>query len=104
MLDETLVVCMAEFGRTPKINGNAGRDHWGPVFSIAMAGGGIRGGMVYGASDRLGGQPKDGMVRPEDITATIFHCLGYAPETEMHEPQGRTLAISKGEPIRAVLA
>jgi uncharacterized protein (DUF1501 family) len=104
MLDETLVICMAEFGRTPKMNGRAGRDHWGPVFSIAMAGGGIRGGMVYGASDRIGGHPKDGMVRPEDITATIFHCLGYAPETEMHEPQGRVLAISKGEVVRGILA
>jgi hypothetical protein len=104
MLDETLVVCMAEFGRTPKINGRAGRDHWGPVFSIAMAGGGIRGGMVYGASDRIGGYPKDGMVRPEDITATIFHCLGYAPESEMHEPQGRVIAISKGEVVRKILA
>jgi uncharacterized protein (DUF1501 family) len=103
MLDETLVVCMAEFGRTPKMNGRGGRDHWGPVFSIAMAGGGIRGGMVHGASDRLGGSPKDGLVRPEDITATIFHCLGYAPETEMHEPQGRGLAISKGEVVRGVL-
>ena len=104
MLDETLVVCLAEFGRTPKMNGRGGRDHWGPVFSIAMAGGGIRGGMVYGASDAMGGQPKDGLVRPEDITATIFHCLGYAPETQMHEPQGRGLAISQGQVIGGILA
>jgi len=104
LLGETLVVCMAEFGRTPKFNGRAGRDHWGPVFSIAMAGGGIRGGMIYGASDRLGAQPKDGMVRPEDLTATIFHCLGYSPETEIQEPQGRVLAISKGEVVRGILS
>jgi len=104
LLGETLVVCMAEFGRTPKFNGRAGRDHWGPVFSIAMAGGGIRGGMIYGASDRLGAQPKDGMVRPEDLTATIFHCLGYSPETEIQEPQDRVLAISKGEVVRGILS
>ncbi len=104
MLDETLVVCMAEFGRTPKFNGRGGRDHWGPVFSIAMAGGGIRGGMVHGMSDRLGAQPQEGLVRPEDITATIFHCLGYAPNSEMREPQGRLLAISKGEAIQQILS
>jgi hypothetical protein len=104
MLDETLVVCLSEFGRTPKFNGRGGRDHWGPVFSIAIAGGGIRGGMVHGASDRLGAQPRDGMVRPEDLTATIFHCLGYEPETEMREPQGRLLAISKGNVVREILA
>jgi hypothetical protein len=104
LLEETLVVCLSEFGRTPKFNGCAGRDHWGPVFSIALAGGGAKGGMVYGASDRLGAQPDDGLVRPEDLTATIFHCLGYAPETEMHDKQGRALAISKGEVVRGILA
>jgi hypothetical protein len=104
LLDETLVVCLSEFGRSPKLNGRAGRDHWGPVFSIALAGGGIQGGMVYGKSDRLGGQPEDGLVRPEDLTATIFHCLGYSPETEIHDLQGRALAISKGSVIRPILA
>ena len=76
LLDETLVVCMAEFGRTPKFNGRAGRDHWGPVFSVALAGGGIRGGMVYGASDAQGAYPKDGRVLPQDLHATIYHLLG----------------------------
>lgn len=103
ILDETLVVCLSEFGRTPKFNGRAGRDHWGPVFSIALAGGGVRGGMIHGASDRLGAQPADGLVRPEDLTATIFHCLGYAPETEMHDLQGRALAVSRGNVIREIL-
>lgn len=102
-LEETLVVCLAEFGRTPRFNGAAGRDHWGPVFSIAMAGGGIRGGLVWGASDRIGGQPKDGMVRPEDITATIFHCLGYEPSTSFSDLQGRKLAISHGDVIHPIL-
>jgi hypothetical protein len=104
LLDETLVVCLAEFGRTPKFNNRAGRDHWGHVFSIALAGGGIQGGIVHGASDRLGAHPKDGMVRPEDITATIFHCLGLASDTEIKDGQGRPLAISHGQVLRQILA
>jgi hypothetical protein len=103
LLDETLVVCMAEFGRTPKFNGRAGRDHWGPVFSIAMAGGGVRGGIIHGASDRLGAEPRDGMVRPEDISATIFHCLGYQPGTTIQDLQERKLAISHGQVIQSIL-
>jgi hypothetical protein len=104
LLDETLVVCLAEFGRTPRFNARAGRDHWGPVFSIALAGGGIRGGMVFGASDRLGAQPQEGLVRPEDITATIYHCLGLAPERELRDAQGRPFVISRGELLRGILA
>ena len=103
LLDETLVVCLGEFGRTPRFNGRAGRDHWGPVFSIALAGGGVRGGLVYGASDALGAQPKDGLVRPEDLAATIFHCLGYQPETEIEDAQGRQLAISHGQVLSPIL-
>jgi hypothetical protein len=103
LLDETLVVCLSEFGRTPRFNNRGGRDHWGHVFSIAMAGGGIQGGAVYGASDRLGAQPNDGLVRPEDIIATIFHCLGLNPETEMEDAQGRLLTISRGQVLRHLL-
>jgi hypothetical protein len=103
LLDETLVVCMAEFGRSPKMNARAGRDHWGSVFSIAMAGGGVRGGVAYGASDRLGGEPKDGLALPEDISATIFHCLGYQPETTLQDIQGRTLSISQGQVLHPIL-
>lgn len=103
LLDETLVVCMAEFGRSPRINGAAGRDHWGSVYSVALAGGGIRGGQVYGASDAVGGQPKEGRVRPHDLTATIFGQLGYRPETTINDPLGRPLPISTGEPIAAVI-
>jgi hypothetical protein len=102
-LDETLVVCMAEFGRTPRFNARAGRDHWGPVFSVALAGGGIRGGQVYGASDRLGAQPRDGLVRPESLIATIFHCLGIDPGAEFQDPLGRRLAISRGEVLHHLL-
>ncbi len=103
LLDETLVVCLAEFGRTPKFNARAGRDHWGHVFSIAMAGGGVQGGVVYGASDGLGAYPKDGLVRPEDIMATIFHCLGLTADTEIKDAQGRSLAISQGQVLRQIL-
>ncbi len=102
LLDETLVVWMGEFGRTPKINPGGGRDHWGHVYSVALAGGGIRGGQVHGASDRIGGHPKEGRVQPHDLTATIFHCLGYAPDTEYRDAFGRPLVLSRGEVIRQV--
>src|SRR5207244_2321203 len=71
LLDETLVLCLSEFGRTPRFNPRGGRDHWGSVFSVALAGGGIRGGQAYGSSDRQGGQPREGKVVPQDLTATI---------------------------------
>ncbi|HWE04953.1 MAG TPA: DUF1501 domain-containing protein [Tepidisphaeraceae bacterium] len=103
LLDETLVVWMGEFGRTPKINKNAGRDHWGAVFSTALAGGGIKGGQVHGASDRLGAEPIAGRVQPADFTATIFHCLGIDPRTAIRDRAGRPLAISGGNVIRQIL-
>src|SRR5262249_58746987 len=84
MLDGTLVVCLAEFGRTPRFNARGGRDHWGSVFSVALAGGGVRGGQVYGSSDRHGGYPRDGRVTPQDLTATVLHRLGHAPDAEIH--------------------
>jgi hypothetical protein len=85
------------------MNPAGGRDHWGPVFSVALAGGGVRGGHVHGASDRQGGQPREGRVQPQDLTATILHCLGYEPSTEVHDLQGRPLPLSRGEAIRAIL-
>jgi hypothetical protein len=103
LLDETLVVCMAEFGRSPRINGAGGRDHWGSVYSVALAGGGVRGGQAYGASDAIGGQPKEGRVRPQDLTATVYDRLGYRPETTVNDPLGRPLPISTGEPIAAIV-
>jgi hypothetical protein len=102
-LDETLVVCMSEFGRTPKIENGGGRGHWGSVFSVALAGGGICGGQVFGASDRIGAYPKEGLVRPEDLSATIFHCLGYRPQSEYSDPLGRPHPISRGEVIHGIL-
>jgi uncharacterized protein (DUF1501 family) len=103
MLGETLVVCMSEFGRSPKMNKAGGRDHWGSVFSVALAGGGIHGGQVYGASDKVGGQPQEGRVQPPDLTATIFHCLGYRPDTEIHDLQGKPIALSRGQVVRQIM-
>jgi hypothetical protein len=103
LLEETLVIWTGEFGRTPKINPRGGRDHWGHVFSVALAGGGVRGGQVLGASDSIGGHPKDGRVQPQDLTATIFHCLGYRPDSEIHDSLGRPLPLSRGEIIRQAL-
>lgn len=103
LLDETLVVWMGEFGRTPRFNARGGRDHWGHVFPVALAGGGIRGGIVHGASDRQGAFPVEGRVEPQDIAATIFHCLGFSPETMLEDRQGRPLGITSGRPIEAVL-
>lgn len=103
MLDETLVVCISEFGHTPRINANAGRDHWGHCFSVAMAGGGIRGGTVHGESDGHAAYPVADIVSPADVTATIFHCLGYEPETVLHEQSGRPIPLSRGQVIEAIL-
>jgi Protein of unknown function (DUF1501) len=103
LLDETLVVWMGEFGRSPRINQAGGRDHWGHVFSVALAGGGVRGGQVYGASDRIGGHPKEGRVQPQDLSATLFHCLGFHADTEVHDSLGRPLVISRGEVINQIL-
>jgi hypothetical protein len=98
-LEETLVVCMGEFGRTPKINGSAGRDHWGHCGAVALAGGGIRGGQVVGASDSIAAYPKEQPVDPVDIQATMYHCLGLDPHQEMHDQLGRPLPISVGKVI-----
>jgi hypothetical protein len=103
LLDDTLIVWMGEFGRSPKINGGGGRDHWGHVFSVALAGGGVRGGQVVGSSDAIGGHPRDGRVQPQDLTATIFHCLGFSPHAEIQDGLGRPLPLSRGEVIRAAV-
>lgn len=103
LLDETLVVWFGEFGRTPRFNGAGGRDHWGHVFSLALAGGGVRGGTVHGSSDKNGAYPADGRVQPCDLISTMFHCLGYSPDTELRDTEGRPLPLSRGTPIRAIL-
>jgi hypothetical protein len=99
LLAETLVYWTGDFGRTPKINKDAGRDHWPPCQTVLMAGGGVRGGQVYGASDPSGAYPKDNPVRPDDITATVFHALGFDPETVIRDQLGRPMSIAAGQPI-----
>jgi hypothetical protein len=96
-LDETLVVVLTDFGRTPRINGAAGRDHYPNVYSVALAGGGIRGGQAYGSSDHHGAFPRTQPCGPPDIHATIFHLLGISPRAEIHDMLGRPLAVSDGE-------
>jgi uncharacterized protein (DUF1501 family) len=99
MLEETLVAAYGEFGRTPKINAAAGRDHWGACQSAVLAGGGIRGGQVYGASDKHAAYPKQDPVSPEDMLATIYHALGLPPETEITDRLNRPMRISEGRPL-----
>src|SRR5262245_40970675 len=96
LLNETLVIAMGEFGRTPKVNTGRGRDHWPRVFSVVMAGGGIRGGQVYGASDRVGESPADKPVTPAELAATVFTLLGVNPSKELHTSDGRPVAINQG--------
>jgi hypothetical protein len=99
LLDETLVVMLGEFGRTPKINKAAGRDHWGACQSIVLAGGGIRGGQVFGASDAHAAYPKNNPVSPEDVIATMYHALGIAPDSLIHDRESRPHKISEGRPL-----
>ncbi len=104
LLESTLVVVSGEFGRTPKVNPNAGRDHWPKVFSVLLAGGGIQGGQVYGSSDASGAEPKDNPVSMEDLTATIYDRLGIDPTKEYHTPSGRPVRLSNGgKPLRSPL-
>jgi hypothetical protein len=102
LLEETLVVCLGEFGRTPKINGNAGRDHWAACNSVVLAGGGITGGQVYGASDRIAAFPTTPPVSPSDLAATIYDRLGIGLETPLRDNQGRPLPLCTGKPLTAI--
>jgi hypothetical protein len=104
LLDETLVVAIAEFGRTPKINAKGGRDHWGPVFSFAMAGAGVSGGQVFGESDRNGAYPSKDVVTPGDVTATLFHLLGIDHRGTFKDPQRRERQLTTGEPLWGILS
>ena len=103
ILDETLIVVMGEFGRTPKINAQAGRDHWGSCQSVLLAGGGIQGGVVLGASDKIGAFPSDNPVDPVDIHATMYHCMGLDPTAVMNDRLGRPQPLSAGQPLTALL-
>jgi hypothetical protein len=100
LLDETLVLCLGEFGRTPKINTNAGRDHWAACNSVVLAGGGVRPGQVHGASDRIAAYPATSPVSPDDLAATIYHLLGIDPHSELRDRLGRPLTLANGRVLR----
>ena len=104
LLDETIVIFFNEFGRTPKVNPRGGRDHWPACYSTLLAGGGIKGGAVYGASDKIGAYPASDPVAPADTLATIYHLLGIDIETYLYDNLNRPHKVTKGEPIRAILA
>jgi hypothetical protein len=105
LLAETLVMVSTEFGRTPKINGTAGRDHWPKVFSIALAGGGIKRGFVYGSSNATASEPEEDPVSVEDLFTTVYHCLGINADNELMAPGDRPIEIvNGGNVIRELLA
>jgi hypothetical protein len=104
LLDETLVVVMSEMGRTPRVNGSAGRDHWTYCFGMWFAGAGIRGGTVVGESDNQAAYVKDRPASPADVCATIYECLGIDPDMPVHDRAGRPVAAAQGgRPIREIL-
>jgi len=104
LLESTLVVWLGDFGRTPLINKDAGRDHWPQCYSAVLAGGGIRGGQVLGQSDGIGAYPREHPVAPADIHATVFTALGYDPHGISYlSPEGRPFPLSEGRPLRALL-
>ncbi len=104
LLQDTLVVWVGEFGRTPKINKNASRDHWPQCYTALLAGGGVKRGYVHGASDRHGEHPAEKPVKPDDLAATLFHLLGIQPDTEVDDAAGRRLPISYGKVVHEVIA
>ncbi|HSH94274.1 MAG TPA: DUF1501 domain-containing protein, partial [Roseimicrobium sp.] len=104
LLDTTLVVWMGEFGRTPRINGSASRDHWPQCYTTLLAGGGVKRGFIYGASDKNGMYPAENPVRPDDLAATIYHLLGIDPHTEVRDVGNRPLVIANGKPVMGVIA
>ena len=103
LLEETLVVWMGEFGRTPQINKNASRDHWPRCYTALLAGGGVKGGYVHGKSDARGMYPDEYPVKPEDLAATLFYLLGIDPAQEIIDRNDRPLVIG-GHPLLDVIA
>jgi hypothetical protein len=99
LFESTLVVVMGEFGRTPKINNKAGRDHWPDCYSVVLTGGGITGGAVYGASDKIGAYPDRDPVSPADLSATLFWRFGIDPAREIHDQTSRPIRLSDGQPL-----
>jgi hypothetical protein len=104
LLDTTLVIWMGEFGRTPKINAQASRDHWPQCYTVLLAGGGVKRGFVFGESDKTGAYPTKDPVSPDDLAATIYYLLGIDPHTEVYAAGNRPVFISEGSPIQGVIA
>jgi hypothetical protein len=102
LLSETLVVCLGEFGRTPKINAAAGRDHWAACNSVVLAGGGVQPGRAHGASDRSAAYPATTPISPDDLAATIYHCLGIDPRMEIQDREGKPWQLSAGRVWQAL--
>ena len=104
LLDSTLVVVTTEFGRTPRINTMAGRDHWPQAFSIVMAGAGLKTGQAIGATDKIGATVTDRPTTPADMAATVLSVLGIDPDTILHTPQGRPIQlVSGGRPVHELI-
>ncbi|MDB5311386.1 MAG: hypothetical protein JWO38_5588 [Gemmataceae bacterium] len=99
LLDSTLVVATGEFGRTPHLNANGGRDHWAGCWTAIVAGGGVKGGRVIGGSDGIGAEPTDRPVTPQELVATIFHALGISPSATIPSPTGEPVAVYPAKPV-----
>jgi uncharacterized protein (DUF1501 family) len=104
LLQDTLVVFVGEFGRTPRINKNLSRDHWPQCYTALLAGGGVKRGFVHGASDRNGEHPAEAPVRPDDLAATMYHLLGLDPHTEVHDGADRPVPVSYGNVVENIIA
>jgi hypothetical protein len=99
LLERTLVMMLGEFGRTPRINADRGRDHWGPCFFGVFAGGGVQGGQVIGRSDDIGAYPLTAAYSPDDVGATVYRALGIAPESEVRDRLDRPVQLNRGQRI-----
>jgi uncharacterized protein (DUF1501 family) len=109
LLEDTLVVMAGEFGRTPKISTLPsatlpGRDHWGAVQTVFFAGGGVQGGRVIGASDKMGAYPDDDSQSPENLAATMYSALGIPKTMEWHDPLDRPFYVYNGQPIEGLFS
>ena len=98
------MVGIGEFGRTPRVNAAGGRDHWPDCFSVCLAGGGVHGGMLYGASDKIGARPESDATTPGDLAATIFSRFGINPERTIYDSAGRPYRLAEGSPLDRLFA
>jgi hypothetical protein len=104
LLDSTLVIAMGEFGRSPRLNSNVGRDHWPHCYSIVLAGGGVHGGTLFGSSDKFGAYPDTDTVTPADLTATLLWRFGLDPKREIFDLTGRPYKLADGQPLQQLFS